>query len=123
MDTNIGDSLDGDHDSNIIHEESRNESKKFHSPLKVRSRGRPPTKRKQSKLEQIEKRAKAKSRKKGSTIDRKQDELSNIEQIDKFSALLLPVSSLIQEDTNDGLMVDAHDSLFVPRRRECKDEF
>ncbi|KAG6504493.1 hypothetical protein ZIOFF_036827 [Zingiber officinale] len=55
MDTNIGDSLDGDHDSNIIHKESRNESKKFHSPLK------------------------------GSTIDRKQDELSNIEQIDKFS--------------------------------------
>ncbi|XP_042396925.1 protein FAR-RED IMPAIRED RESPONSE 1-like [Zingiber officinale] len=42
-------------ESNIIHEESRNESKKFHSPLK------------------------------GSTIDRKQDELSNIEQIDKFS--------------------------------------
>ncbi|XP_042396465.1 protein FAR-RED IMPAIRED RESPONSE 1-like [Zingiber officinale] len=85
MDTNIGDSLDGDHDSNIIHEESRNESKKFHSPLKVRSRGHPPMKRKQSKLEQIEKRAKPKSRKKGSTIDRKQDELSNIEQIDKFS--------------------------------------
>ncbi|XP_042457631.1 protein FAR-RED IMPAIRED RESPONSE 1-like [Zingiber officinale] len=148
-------------ESNIIHEESRNESKKFHSPLKVRSRGRPPTKRKQSKLEQIEKRAKAKSRKKGSTIDRKQDELSNIEQIDKFSESqrlfrldkellvlndiiqtmertrsfekpidllqmhtdLFKVSSLIQEDTNDGLMVDAHDSLFVPRRRECKDEF
>ncbi|KAG6518896.1 hypothetical protein ZIOFF_022377 [Zingiber officinale] len=70
-------------DSNIIHEESRNESKKFHSPLKVRSRGRPPTKRKQSKIEQIEKRAKAKSRKKGSIIDRKQDDLSNIEEIDK----------------------------------------
>ncbi|KAG6517391.1 hypothetical protein ZIOFF_020777 [Zingiber officinale] len=77
--------LDGDHDSNIIHEESRNERKKFYSPLKVRSRGRPSTKRKQSKIEQIEKRAKTKSRKKGSTIDRKQDELSNIEQIDKFS--------------------------------------
>ncbi|KAG6484537.1 hypothetical protein ZIOFF_053056 [Zingiber officinale] len=83
MDTNIGDSLDGVQDSNIIHEESRNESKKFHSPLKVRSRGRPPTKRKQSKIEQIEKRAKAKSRKKGSIIDRKQDDLSNIEEIDK----------------------------------------
>ncbi|KAG6472619.1 hypothetical protein ZIOFF_070093 [Zingiber officinale] len=71
-------------DSNIIHEESRNESKKFHNPLKVRSCGRPPNKRKQSKIEQIVKRAKAKSHKKGSTIDRKQDELSNIEQIDKF---------------------------------------
>ncbi|XP_042460360.1 protein FAR1-RELATED SEQUENCE 6-like [Zingiber officinale] len=83
MDTNIGDSLDGVQDSNIIHEESRNESKKFHSPLKVRSRERPPTKKKQSKIEQIEKRAKAKSRKKGSIIDRKQDDLSNIEEIDK----------------------------------------
>ncbi|KAG6538429.1 hypothetical protein ZIOFF_003550 [Zingiber officinale] len=95
MDTNISDSLDGDHDNNIIHEESRIESKKFHSPLKVRSRGRPPTKRKQSKIEQIEKRAKAKSRKKGSIIDRKQDELSNIEQIDKFSSLIVDSSFIV----------------------------
>ncbi|KAG6534124.1 hypothetical protein ZIOFF_008008 [Zingiber officinale] len=107
MDTNIGDSLDDDHDSNIIHEESRIESKKFHSPLKVRSCGRPPTKRKQSKIEQIEKRAKAKSRKKGSTIDREQDdddsvliESQRLFRLDK--ELLVPndivqVSSLIQK--------------------------
>ncbi|KAG6522796.1 hypothetical protein ZIOFF_019951 [Zingiber officinale] len=35
MNINIGDSLDGDQNINIIHEEARNDSKKFHSPLKV----------------------------------------------------------------------------------------
>ncbi|XP_042379924.1 protein FAR-RED IMPAIRED RESPONSE 1-like [Zingiber officinale] len=68
MDINIGDSLDGYQDSNKIYEESRNESKQFHSPLKVRSRGRPPMKRKQSKIEQIVKKTKTKSQKKGSTV-------------------------------------------------------
>ncbi|XP_042409875.1 protein FAR-RED IMPAIRED RESPONSE 1-like [Zingiber officinale] len=78
MDINIGDSFDGYQDSNKIYEESRNESKQFHSPLKVRSRGRPPMKRKQSKIEQIVKKTKTKSQKKSSTVDKKQDELSNM---------------------------------------------
>ncbi|KAG6515652.1 hypothetical protein ZIOFF_026081 [Zingiber officinale] len=39
-------------------------AKAIHSPLKVRSRGRPPTKRKQSKIEQIVKKSVAKARKK-----------------------------------------------------------
>ncbi|XP_042423533.1 protein FAR-RED IMPAIRED RESPONSE 1-like [Zingiber officinale] len=68
-------------DNNKIHEESRYESKQFHSPLKVRSRGRPPTKRKQSKIEQIVKKAKTKSQKKSSTVDKKQDELSNLNSL------------------------------------------
>ncbi|KAG6488075.1 hypothetical protein ZIOFF_056833 [Zingiber officinale] len=42
-------------------------SKAIHSPLKVRSRGRPPTKRKQSKIEQIVKKSVAKARKEGPT--------------------------------------------------------
>ncbi|KAG6487966.1 hypothetical protein ZIOFF_056705 [Zingiber officinale] len=78
MDINIGDSFDGYQDNNKIYEESRNESKQFHSPLKVRSRGRPPMKRKQSKIEQIVKKTKTKSQKKSSTVDKKQDELSNM---------------------------------------------
>ncbi|KAG6534778.1 hypothetical protein ZIOFF_008681 [Zingiber officinale] len=48
IDINIGDSFDGYQDSNKIYEESRNESKQFHSPLK------------------------------SSTVDKKQDELSNM---------------------------------------------
>ncbi|KAG6481762.1 hypothetical protein ZIOFF_058383 [Zingiber officinale] len=40
-------------------------AKMIHSPLKVRSRGRPPTKRKQSKIEQIVKKSIANARKKG----------------------------------------------------------
>ncbi|KAG6504163.1 hypothetical protein ZIOFF_036494 [Zingiber officinale] len=40
-------------------------AKAIHSPLKVRSRGRPPTKRKQSKIEQIVKKSVAKARKEG----------------------------------------------------------
>ncbi|XP_042425819.1 protein FAR1-RELATED SEQUENCE 6-like [Zingiber officinale] len=42
---------------------STSDSKAIHSPLKVRSRGRPPTKRKQSKIEQIVKKSVAKARK------------------------------------------------------------
>ncbi|XP_042396714.1 protein FAR1-RELATED SEQUENCE 4-like [Zingiber officinale] len=41
-------------------------AKAIHSPLKVRSRGRPPTKRKQSKIEQIVKKSVAKARKEAS---------------------------------------------------------
>ncbi|KAG6510726.1 hypothetical protein ZIOFF_028760 [Zingiber officinale] len=48
-----------------LKEVSTSGAKVIHSPLKVRSRGRPPTKRKQSKIEQIMKKSIAKARKKG----------------------------------------------------------
>ncbi|XP_042398945.1 protein FAR-RED IMPAIRED RESPONSE 1-like [Zingiber officinale] len=48
-----------------LKEVSTSSAKAIHSPLKVRSRGRPPTKRKQSKVEQIMKKSIAKVRKKG----------------------------------------------------------
>ncbi|KAG6495271.1 hypothetical protein ZIOFF_043065 [Zingiber officinale] len=48
-----------------LKEVSTSGAKAIHSPLKVRSRGRPPTKRKQSKVEQIMKKSIAKARKKG----------------------------------------------------------
>ncbi|XP_042392986.1 protein FAR1-RELATED SEQUENCE 6-like isoform X2 [Zingiber officinale] len=107
MDIYIDDSLDGNQDSNKIHEESRNESKQFHSPLKVRSRGRPPTKRKQPKIEQIVKKAKTKSQKKGSTVDRKQDELSNLNSlsmIDDQSSQNNTSQLGDKEDCNVGLL-------------------
>ncbi|KAG6499596.1 hypothetical protein ZIOFF_039386 [Zingiber officinale] len=47
-----------------LKEASTSSSKTIHSPLKVRSRGRPPTKRKQSKIEQIMKKSVAKARRK-----------------------------------------------------------
>ncbi|XP_047326870.1 protein FAR-RED IMPAIRED RESPONSE 1-like [Impatiens glandulifera] len=58
-------------DVNKIHSMEGDESriaKSLHSPLKVRSRGRPPTKRKQSKLEQIVRNTVAKRRKKQEVI-------------------------------------------------------
>ncbi|KAG6468215.1 hypothetical protein ZIOFF_072787 [Zingiber officinale] len=48
-----------------LKEVSTSGAKAIHSPLKVRSRGHPPTKRKQSKVEQIMKKSIAKARKKG----------------------------------------------------------
>lgn len=57
------DSLNGGKGAHKLNDESRVDSKKLHTPLKVRSRGRPPTKRKQSKIDQIVKKAEAKSRK------------------------------------------------------------
>ncbi|XP_042380308.1 protein FAR1-RELATED SEQUENCE 6-like [Zingiber officinale] len=54
-----------------LKETSTSSSKTIHSPLKVRSRGRSPTKRKQSKIEQIMKKSVAKARRKafGVAID------------------------------------------------------
>ncbi|XP_042405043.1 protein FAR1-RELATED SEQUENCE 6-like [Zingiber officinale] len=63
-----------------LKETSTSSSKTIHSPLKVRSRGRPPTKRKQSKIEQIVKKYVAKARKKviqGPTMS--VEELNNME--------------------------------------------
>ncbi|XP_042472074.1 protein FAR1-RELATED SEQUENCE 6-like [Zingiber officinale] len=63
-----------------LKEASTSSSKTIHSPLKVRSRGCPPTKRKQSKIEQIVKKSVAKARKKvieGPTVS--VEELTNME--------------------------------------------
>ncbi|KAG6508969.1 hypothetical protein ZIOFF_034352 [Zingiber officinale] len=63
-----------------LKEASTSSSKTIHSPLKVRSRGRPPTKRKQCKIEQIVKKSVAKARKKvieGPTVS--VEELNNME--------------------------------------------
>ncbi|XP_042410344.1 protein FAR1-RELATED SEQUENCE 6-like [Zingiber officinale] len=63
-----------------LKEASTSSSKTIHSRLKVRSRGRPPTKRKQSKIEQIVKKSVAKARKKvieGPTVS--VEELNNME--------------------------------------------
>ncbi|XP_074571837.1 protein FAR-RED IMPAIRED RESPONSE 1-like [Curcuma longa] len=87
MDSNSVDSIDGDHDSNTIHVESRIESKEFHTPLKVRARGRPPTKRKQSKVEQIVKKVAAKSRNQAKDVrggGKEQEDLSNVGQCSRF---------------------------------------
>ncbi|KAG6493155.1 hypothetical protein ZIOFF_048132 [Zingiber officinale] len=48
-----------------LKEESTSGTKVIHSPLKVRTKGCPPTKRKQSKVEQIVNKSLAKARKKG----------------------------------------------------------
>ncbi|KAG6506561.1 hypothetical protein ZIOFF_031885 [Zingiber officinale] len=48
-----------------LKEVSTSSAKAIHSPLNVRSRGHPPTKRKQSKIEQIVKKSVVKARKKG----------------------------------------------------------
>ncbi|KAG6483586.1 hypothetical protein ZIOFF_060234 [Zingiber officinale] len=53
-----------------LEEASTSGTKAIHSPLKVRTKGRPPTKRKQSKVEQIVKKSFAKARKKNENSGR-----------------------------------------------------